>query len=64
MEPFDDPAILSQSVSRNRPKDPVIKRVFALFLIGMCMMNVSLLHAQERGDIDLRMEWVNGTCPR
>ena len=23
MEPFDDPAILSQSVSRNRPKDPV-----------------------------------------
>ena len=42
----------------------MIKRVFALFLIGMCMMNVSLLHAQERGDIDLRMEWVNGTCPR
>ena len=34
----------------------MIKRVFALFLIGICMMNVSLLHAQERGDIDLRME--------
>ena len=32
------------------------KRVFALFLIGICMMNVSLLHAQKQGDIDLRTE--------
>lgn len=31
-------------------------RVFALFFIGMCMMNVSLLHAQKQGDIDLRTE--------
>ena len=32
------------------------KRVFVLFVIVMCMMNVSFIHAQEQGDIDLRIE--------